>query len=385
MGSMELRTTQLRAAVLALVLVSIGPTAHAVTVVSVDRTVRAAVGVGSSDDQTLSSSQLGHFDVSIDRQVASESASAMQLSDVLLSADRLTVSGSGAGTATWQALPVDRIGHSDLIVQFFCEGDATYSIPSASLTASGTGAASRLRLEEVGGPALVDEGPGAVGSRAGFLAPGVLYQLEVAADVAFAVMEPTQGDASWSLALEVAESPWTIGFDDLTGDPDNYTEDGFLLTNPSSLHAVDDPSVPDPPAALTSQLGSTTTLTGPGGAPFALVSIDLSEVDDGGTPLTVHFTGEQAGGGSVAYDATTDGVCCGAGRFQTFSFPPGFGDVTAVHFDAAGTVFDDIRIDLAPEPGAGAAAAAALAVLALLGRGRGRSARAARPDPPARR
>jgi hypothetical protein len=172
-----------------------------------------------------------------------------------------------------------------------------------------------------------------------------------------------------ALAITSASLPAhavTIAFDSLATTSNtfvavgaSYSEQGFTVTDNSGF-APPNYGLATWGSSAVSYTGSQslfnngidqeTTLTKDGGGTFSLNSIDLSELFNPSSAVTVNFTGFLFGGGTVTQSFTTDGVF-GA---QTFVFNTSFGNVTSVSWfqSAPFHQFDNIVVDAAsvPEP-----------------------------------
>ncbi|MDD4881997.1 MAG: PEP-CTERM sorting domain-containing protein [Gallionellaceae bacterium] len=131
-----------------------------------------------------------------------------------------------------------------------------------------------------------------------------------------------------------------------------YEEDGFRLVNagdwPFATYGALDADFSGSTAMINDNDRGVTVLTQVGGGAFSLTSIDLAELALGAGSYSVAFTGTTTSGSAVTQQFTLDG----AHGAQTFTFDPGFTNLTSVVW--ANTPgyhqFDNINVAAVPEP-----------------------------------
>lgn len=140
-----------------------------------------------------------------------------------------------------------------------------------------------------------------------------------------------------------------LRIDDVTGDPYLYEEDGYVFTEVSANYGFNrfcDGSSQYGDVGNTSMYNNTpagiTRLERADGAPFAMDSINLSELN-GGTVASVTFTGTTSAGATVTTTFTIDGI---AFAEETFAFPGDFTDLVKVEWtqDSPYHRFNDIEV-----------------------------------------
>ena len=162
-----------------------------------------------------------------------------------------------------------------------------------------------------------------------------------------------------------------LDFEEIPNPPGNtfisgsYTSQGFNISAVAPNGNLSTYFVPDSGDGFffagSQALGATTeatiTLTNVDMVPFSLNSIDVARYfifNSGNDPVTLTFTGQKAGGGTVQqmFTVTTP---VGTAAFDTFHFT-GFTDLTAVAWqqdvgpDGVKHQFDNIAITVVPEP-----------------------------------
>ncbi len=126
-----------------------------------------------------------------------------------------------------------------------------------------------------------------------------------------------------------------------------YEEDGFTLTdigaNEFSTFGTLERRYPGSTALFNNTVDGTIVLENATGKPFDLLSIDISNLNEGG-PVTVEFTGTvHCGGGTVNASYTTSGS---ENQLETFVLPDTFRNLDRVEWtqDAPFHQFDNIRV-----------------------------------------
>jgi hypothetical protein len=98
---------------------------------------------------------------------------------------------------------------------------------------------------------------------------------------------------------------------------------------------------------------SPVAITSVSGQPYALLAVDLAEVDPTlPHPARVEFVGYRADGSTVRATFNTDGIggVPGVSDFQTFHFGPEFSGLTRVLLPGAEAALDNLYVSIIPEP-----------------------------------